>query len=267
MDDKKLDKEIRDGLLENTKHIEKNKEEIWKNIEARLQHQESENKGENIMKLEKRTSLKKENSLSRKRGWITGSVAAALLIGVLTTTTDTGQAFIDNVKEYFAPQKQVVEEIEGMPEENEVNLQESKAGYIIYINEDMYKMVQGNESDRIIPKEPLGDRYPEVSMEISQVIDKAPEVLVKEIQEELSSTFTTVKEVTSVEEPVKGILVSAIDGNEWDSKVSNVYILSNEKDGSFIIRQNYFLEAAEGHGARFYHMLKEFKIVENSNQQ
>jgi len=62
------------------------------------------------------------------------------------------------------------------------------------------------------------------------------------------------------------ILLAAVDGSEWDSKVTQVYIISNEKEGSFVIQQKYFLEAAEGHGTRFYHILNEFKIVENKEE-
>lgn len=50
-----------------------------------------------------------------------------------------------------------------------------------------------------------------------------------------------------MEEPVNGFLLHGIaDGGQ---------------DGSFTLTERYFLEAAEGHGARFYSMAEEFMAV------
>lgn len=272
MDDKNVDKEIRANLLKNTNDALKKKEEIWGNIETKLAIDEenprniaSEMEEKNI-EIEPRSSRKKAKKSRKSKGWSTGMIAAAILLGFFATSTDTGQAVVNNIKEYFAPEKQVVEEIEGMPEEKEVVLKESKSGYIIYIDEERYKLVEEDGIDKIVTKEPLPENYPEVAMEISQVEDKSPEELATSIQEELKNSFETVKEISTVDEPVEGLLVSAIAGNEWDSRVTQVYIISNEKEGSFVIQQKYFLEAEEGHGARFYHMLNEFKIVEEPEE-
>ncbi|WNF36860.1 hypothetical protein RJD24_21100 [Bacillaceae bacterium IKA-2] len=272
MDDKNVDKEIRANLLKNTSDALKKKEEIWGNIEIKLAIDKANSinnlseREEINMKNERRTSTGKVKKKSKSRGWITGTIAAAVLLGIFTTSTDTGQAVVSNIKEYFAPEKQVVEEIEGMPEEKEVVLKESKSGYIIYIDEERYKLIEEDGIDKIVTKEPLGEIYPEVAMEISQVEDKTPEQLATSIQQELENSFETVREITTVTEPVEGLLISAIDGLEWDSRVTRVYIISNEKEGSFVIQKKYFLEAEEGHGARFHHMLKEFKIVENAEE-
>lgn len=269
MEDKNVDKAIRASVLKNTNNALNRKEEIWKNIETQLEIDKEKSSNnlsemeEENMEIEPRSSEGKIKKKRKSKGWLTGLIAAAILLGVFTTSTDTGQAVVNNIKEYFAPEKQVVEEIEGMPEEKEVVLKESVSGYIIYIDEERYKLVEEDGIDRIVTKESLPEKYPEVAMEISQVEDKTPEELAIEIQEELKSSFETVKGIETVIDPVGGLLVAAIDGSEWDSKVTQVYIISNEKEGSFVIQQKYFLEAAEGHGARFYHMLNEFKIVEN----
>lgn len=264
MEEKNVDQEIKASMLKHTDTSISNKEEIWKQIETKLAlHKENSNTKteENNMNDQPRMN-RKTPKLRKGKGWLTGTIAAVVLLGIFTTATDTGQAFVNNIKEYFAPQKQVVEEIEGMPEETEVSLQEGKAGYIIYIDEERYKLVEEDGIDQIVTKEPLDERYPEVSMTITQVADKAPAELAEEIYTKLKKSYETVKEITAVKDPVEGLLVSAIDGNQWNSPVTNVYLLSNEKEGSFIIQQKYFLEAAEGHGARFHHMLKEFKVVE-----
>jgi hypothetical protein len=210
------------------------------------------------MKIEPRRTNKPRKS----KGWLTGTIAAAVLIGIFTTSTDTGQAFVNNLREYFAPEKQVVEEIEGIPEEKEVVLKEGTAGYIIYIEEERYTMIAENGVDKIVLNQKLDENYPEISMSITQVEDKTPEQLAKEIYTDLQNSFTTVKEIETVTDPVNGLLVWAIDGNEWNSLITRVYIVSNEKEGSFVIEQKFFLEAEEGHGARFQQMLKEFQIIE-----
>jgi hypothetical protein len=218
-----------------------------------------EQKGVQRMKKEKRHM---HRSISK---WLlSGTIAAIIILGVFTRT-NTGQALINDIKKYFEPEKKITQEIEGMSEEKEMALQEGEAGYVIYIDEERYTFVKEREQDIIIPKTPLEERYPEVSMTISQVVDKEPEELASQIHQELKKTFKEVKDVTTVKEPVKGLLVAAIDGNEWDSLVTQVYIISNSKKGSFVIQEKYFLEAAEGHGSRFYHMLKEFEVVENKD--
>lgn len=247
MEDKKFDQRLIDSLWKNTDQSLENKEAIWHQIEARLGMKE-----------------KPPKAPKKNRGvwWITGSVAAAIVLAILAMT-DTGQALANTIKEFFAPEKKVVEEIEGTPEEKEVILHE-KAGYIIYIDEERYRLVKENGIDKIVTKEPLGDGYPEVAMEISQVPNEAPEKLASKMKKELEKDYATVKEITAVSDPVDGLLISAIDGQEWNSPVTQVYLISNQKGGTFVIRQKYFLEAAEGHGARFYHMLKEFRIVEEN---
>ena len=75
-----------------------------------------------------------------------------------------------------------------------------------------------------------------------------------------SGRFTVKTE--AVTEPLEGYNLHGISGSEWDSPVTNVYVVDNQNDGSFVITEKYFLEAAEGHGARFYAMLQEFEIME-----
>jgi hypothetical protein len=99
-------------------------------------------------------------------------------------------------------------------------------------------------------------------MEISQDKDSTPEELAAQFEEELKADFSKVDAAQKVTEPVEGITIHAIDGGtEWDDEVVNYYLVDNTQGGTFVIKQKYFLEASEGHGARFYNMLKEFTIV------
>ena len=105
-------------------------------------------------------------------------------------------------------------------------------------------------------------------MEISQDRDSTPEELAVRFEEELKADFSKVDAAREVTEPVEGIYIHAIDGGtQWDDEVVNYYLVDNTQGGTFIIKQKYFLEAAEGHGARFYHMLEEFVIVPEESQE
>lgn len=259
MDDKKMERNLYETLKGHTDDVVNEKEEIWKYIESQISLQENnivratKNKGEREVK------QREKKSTGRLVVLVATAAIVAFVFGIFTT--NTGQAFVEQLKQYFEPKKEVITEIEGDQEQSEVILQD-RVDYIIYIDEEMYQLIQEQDVDKIVPKVPLEDKYPEVSMTISQIVDKTPEQLVNEYVEQLGTSFETVKEIETVTEPVSGFLVSAIDGNEWNSKVNKVYIISNGREGSFVFDLKYFLEASEGHGARFYHMLEEFQIVE-----
>ena len=159
--------------------------------------------------------------------------------------------------------KKIIQIIEGQDEPTEVHLNEGgNSEYIIYVDESRYKMIKGEESDIITTIEPLPEQYPEVSMEIKQYPYDKPETLVKEFEEKLKIDFPDLRDVETVTAPVEGFWLHGLTESTWDGKVIDVYVISNGKDGSFVITKKYFLEAAEGHGARFYHMLQSFEIVE-----
>lgn len=188
--------------------------------------------------------------------------AAALLLA-FSLQTDDGTAFMTELKDMFLPEKEVIQSIEGEEEETEVHLNEGKdAEYVIYVDESRYKMTHGETSDLITPLYPVPENYPDVTMEIKQFPNEKPGDLVVKIEAELKKEFSELREVIEVTEPVNGYELHGAAGNEAKSKIVNAYVISNGKEGSFVITQLYFLEAAEGHGARFYHMLKTFEIVE-----
>jgi hypothetical protein len=190
-----------------------------------------------------------------------GTVAAVMLI-TIGTFTQPGQAALEKIRQYFEPEKQVEHEIEGDKEVIDSRLQQSEMGYVIYYDQDRYKVVEGEEADRIVMKETY-EGIPEVYMEISQNTEKTPEELAAILEAELKADFSKVNPAENVTDPVEGIYIHAIDGGtNWDDEIVNYYLVDNTQGGTFIIKQKYFLEAAEGHGARFYNMLKEFVIVE-----
>ncbi|MGK7378860.1 hypothetical protein ACSFXN_13585 [Planococcus sp. 1R117A] len=171
-----------------------------------------------------------------------------------------------SLEKMFEAEKEVVIHIEGMEEKVKMQLNKGKnEDYVIYIDEERYKMIKGeaDEPDVIITKEPLPDQYPEVLMTIEQVPEIEPDTLVDQIEAGLKEEFPDLREVEQVTEPVEGYQLHGIanGGQKWDDPVVHVYVISNGQSGSFVITERYFLEAAEGHGARFYATLQEFHII------
>lgn len=273
MKEKQLDEMITNALYNHSNSDSLDKEEIWKSISQELQLKESSNEDtvseegtspvQHTPKLLSKEKYMKEsnNRKGSKWGWIITLVAAASIVGVMVTT-NTGQAFVNQIKQYFEPEKKVIEEYEGMPEEKDIVLQNTESGYVIYIDEDRYKLVQEENQDVIMPKIPLEERYPEVSMSIKQVVGVLPEQIIAEQQQLLAEKYDKVEAPVQVTEPLEATLIAAKDGQSWDSPVVKVYVLSNGYGGSFVITEKYFLEASEGHGARFYYMLEQFTLVD-----
>ncbi len=227
------------------------KDEIWNGLEKELFSEEKVNRGD-VKK------MKKKNRVIP----IIITTAAALVIA-FSLRTDTGMAFMKGIKDMFVPEKEITQSIEGQDEKTDVNLNEgANSGYIIYVDETRYKMINGDKADVITTIEPLPEKYPEVTMEIRQVAGQKPEVLVKEIEAELKNDFPELRAIETVTEPFEGYLLHGLNGSGWDAKVVHAYVISNGKKGSYIITENYFLEAAEGHGARFHRMLESFELVE-----
>lgn len=247
-----FDKKATEELHARTdKHLQVLKDQIWEELEQEL-FSEKPLKRREIKKLKKRKFALP----------LIITVAAGLLIA-LSLQTDTGTALMKEIKEMFVPEKEVIQSIEGQDEETKVQLNEgTDSEYVIYVDEERYKMIKGEESDLITTKDPLPENYPDVSMEIKQIPDIKPDVLVEQYEAELKKDFPELRAIEEVTEPVTGYLLHGINGNQSDSVVVHAYVISNGKEGSFIITQYYFLEAAEGHGGRFHRMLETFEIVE-----
>lgn len=238
------EKNLEEALLKGTDDAVKLKAMVWSNIEKRLDSEE----------------VKTVNIKKKKMGILKyAGIAAAFLAIFLATNPQYVDAAVDKIKELFVPTKTIEQSLEGNDEKVQVDLEVSPQKYVIYIDKSHYKLEKVDGKDIIKPIK-QAEGYPEVSMTIEQV-DKAPADALADIEKELKSTFKEVKESEQVTEPVKGLSILAVNGSKWNDTVVNYYVVDNTKGGSFIIKEQYFLEASEGHGARFYNMLKEFKIV------
>lgn len=235
------ERKLEEALMNGTDEAVHLKEAVWANIEKDL-------------------AFKKDKKPKKKIGIFKyGVIAAALALVVLATNTKYVNLAVDKIKDMFAPTKIINQTLEGDLEETQVELEASSQKYIIYVDKSIYEIVKEKDKDIIRPKERV-ETLPEVSMTIEQVAKK-PEEAAKDIEQELNSKFPKVTNLGEVTTPVKGLAYHAIDGNLATSTVVDYYIVDNEKGGSFIIKKQYFLEVAEGHGVRFDNMLKEFKII------
>lgn len=243
-----LDDQIKEAFDKNiSPEVSGLQEEIWLGLEKELFQPREERK---MMKM-------------RKIAISLATIVAATLLLVFGLQTSPGMALIKSIQDLFVPEKEIIQNIEGQEEKTEVHLNEGKdAEYVIYIDETRYKMIREEDADIITTIEPLPERYPEVTMEIKQIANEKPEEVVEKVKTALTKNFPELRDIETVTEPVEGFLLHGAAGSEWDSKIVHAYVISNGNDGSFVITENYFLEAAEGHGARFYRMLESFEIVD-----
>lgn len=244
---KGTEKELEERLEEMSKFHPNDKDEIWNRIEKEL-----------FPETNRKPKVKRKN-----RKWGVLVAAAAIIVLVFGMQTETGSALVDKVKSMFEPEKDIKQSIEGIEEETNLQLNEGKnADYVIYVDEERYVMNEFETGDIITTKEPLGDIYPEVSMTITQVMDKGAADLFAEVRENILSEYPTIILEEETIEPIQGYMLFAKkNGTDWDNELTKIYVVDNGVEGSFMIQQKYFAEAEEGHGVRFDEMLKEFHIV------
>ncbi|WP_042221245.1 hypothetical protein [Oceanobacillus manasiensis] len=250
-----FDNKLHEELHKHTEVDSQLKQETWDKIQQEL------------FRAERKPRSKKKSAIAAL-----GTVAAILIL-TLGLMTNTGQAMIQNLKDMFVEEKQEEIEIEGQKEESDTQLEANEAlRYVIYVDEDRYKMVQGEEVDRIETKEPLGERYPDVFMEISRRENTTTEKVLRDIKREIKKDGLEVARQESVTEPIEAEVVQGMGeettneagktGHQWDTPIHRYYVTETKENQVFVIKQAYFLEAEEGHGARFHYMLESFEIVD-----
>lgn len=244
-----FEEHIKKALEQENPFTKEDTDEMWNQLESKLFENTQGNKK---MKKRKRTIF------------VAIAAAAAAILIAFGSQTPTGSAMVDKVKAMFAPEKDVKTNIEGTKEDTKLNLHEGKkAKYVLYVDEERYQFITTEEADKVVLKEELPEQYPTVEMEIKQLEDKQPREAIAEANTQLSKQYDEIVRVEEVTYPLKATLITARDSNvDWNTPLAKVYIFSNGDKGSFVITQTLFMEAAEGHGARFDEMLKEFHMVE-----
>lgn len=154
-------------------------------------------------------------------------------------------------------------EIEATTEEITASLYHSPLGYkMIYDNERFTLYHDENNLDSYIAENPDPETYPDVHIRISTW--PSPNSIIKEYDEEGNSITTITGDIADFIEDVEIGAYTArhykiTTGDDWDSIIQNFYFIQAD-DIHYLIETQYFLEAAEGYGARILAMLKTFEI-------
>lgn len=193
------------------------------------------------------------------------------------------QAVTDYIRRTYPP-KEVSVELEGMtevethtPGGQEPEVQEDGTltvpGFVIYYDPELYTMT--TEGERTFLRFEGDGTLPPCEMEIrylpGQATTQAAQAARTEMEETLASTdaarqalkegWEMVSEITILAGK-EGVSFSYYQGLDWNSPCGTEYFLSDGHDGCFHISARYFVEAAEGHGARFGQMVYSFEVVD-----
>lgn len=168
---------------------------------------------------------------------------------------------IDVTKGYEEPANLSIE-IEGTTEEITASLYHSPLGYKMVYDNELFSLSNKEGSlDSYVAENLEPDKYPDISIRISTLNSSNPIIEFEESQD--SITTASGDKANFVEEVKIGAYTAKHyklkTGDEWDSIIKNFYIIETEGI-DFIIETQYFLEAAEGYGARIWAMLNTFEI-------
>jgi|SRR5690625_384351 len=225
--------------------------------------------------IQKQTWEQIEGQLFPKRPakyiWVAALTTVVVLMFVtFGLITQTGQAVVQEIKDIFVPEKQQDVVIEGNKETTDVKLNMNESlDFIIYVDEDGYKMEQTEDVARIVTKEPLGDIYPDVYMEISQMNGEPKEKIIESIKDDLQKEQMLIFREEEVTEPIEATMILGFERDDvtddirhgWDTVVLKYYLYEVSDEQFFMIKQVYFQEAMEGHGVRFDYMLESFEVI------
>lgn len=104
------------------------------------------------------------------------------------------------------------------------------------------------------------DSLPVCEIRITQMSRIAPEDAAEKLREEFLAQYENVSEITAAS-LVDGLYLYGDQGAQADSGVAEAYFVDNGLGGVFIIQAVYYMEAAEGIGARFHAMIGTFEVL------
>lgn len=136
---------------------------------------------------------------------------------------------------------------------------EETAEFILYVDETSYRQSTENGVLTVEPLVDMGD-LPACRLEVSRQPDISLDDAAAWTAEVLSNTYADVSEPEAAADP-DGLAVTASGGLNRDSPQALVRLVEDRQGGVFVLYAQYFLEAAEGHGARFADMMATFEPV------
>lgn len=131
-------------------------------------------------------------------------------------------------------------------------------GFAIYYDTEIYTKSEENGITYI--KAERDDELPPCEAEIKHVA-LAPKAAAQNVAKEMQGEYANIEKTEALENK-DGVGFRFSDGDKWNSACGYVYFISDGKDGCFQITAKYFVEAAEGHGARLAQMADSFKVID-----
>ncbi|HCS73133.1 MAG TPA: hypothetical protein DIW17_04570 [Clostridiales bacterium] len=128
------------------------------------------------------------------------------MVFVLSTFTQPGQAALEKLKKYFELEKLIGYEVEGEKENIDSRLQQGALGYVMYYDQERYKVVEDGQMDRYVMKETT-EEIPEVYLEVSQDLDNTPGELAAKLEAELKADFSKVDAPKEVADPLEALYI------------------------------------------------------------
>lgn len=207
--------------------------------------------------------------------WIAAAIALVMILTFFHTAP--GVAALEIVKESVTsfietlfPPKDIPVNVEG---ETEVKHQEAGGqepemqedgivtapGFAIYYDTEWYTMSEENGFTYI--RFVTDNDLPPCEVEIKRIPNVAPSDAAEATRKEMAEGWDSVSEVRSLDAR-DGLIFNFAAGMNWDSACGAVYFLSDGRDGCFQLTARYFVEAAEGHGARFSQMIQTFEVID-----
>lgn len=169
---------------------------------------------------------------------------------------------IDEVPEETAtlPEREstmeIVQSVEGEESTVTMNLVEGNdALYSLYIDPERYIFTTAEKEDKLTPIDELPEGYPEVNLTFLYVNNQTPESVMEDMKQE----YLMPLEENTVAAPMNALTLHGTNGEQPDSEVVTIYMIE-ALEGTLLITEKYFLEAQEGHGARFEQMLETIEI-------
>ncbi|SHG01243.1 hypothetical protein [Ornithinibacillus halophilus] len=248
-------KKIKNHLIDQTESITELKESTWQNIDKELFP----------------TVKKKKRRRRTKQVIVSIAGAAMIMLFIMFSSNEQGLAMMQSIREIFVEEKKQIVELEGNKEVRDVHLNKNyQLEYVLYVDESYYKVIEQENSDLILPKMEFEDiDVPEISMEIMQHTDISKDELIDEVITEITDSGLTINQEEEVMYPLESLVIKGVGNTEeyanpGDTPIHRYYIKDTGSGQLFLIKQVYFLTAAEGHGVRLNSMLETFEVISNN---
>ena len=135
-------------------------------------------------------------------------------------------------------------------------------GFTIYINEELYALSEQSGACVVRPKDPVqipGAELPPCELWIthqSQSLEEAKAAL----PESWRTKYPTLSDWES--DPLTGALrLYGWESTDWDAEYFEAFLFDDGEGGAYVLSFTCFMEAVEGHGARFADMIRTFRSV------